>query len=783
MIQLENPYILLLIIPIAIILYFFIRYNFVNVQEEPLQEKRRKIVRIIMLATRILIFLALLIAIASPYQDTQKIIQGDPILKIVVDNSTSMNLFKSIQPDFFDKLKQKVDVEITTAGYGETSDIGDGALGALGPYESVLLISDGQATKGASMGDVALYAQKLNSTINGITLTQVHDDASVWIDGPAKTMADAENTFAVNIGRVGKTVPIHLIVTLDGQTVIDKTTTNSQETFTEKLTEGYHELIAKLDTQDYFPQNNIYYKSIKTVPRPKILLVTETETPLQQLLSQVFNVDVSPVPKNLDDYYAVIINNMDADKMNPYTSQLNDFLVGGSGMLVIGGKNSFNYGKYRNSIFEGLLPVYVAEAGKKQGDMNVVIVIDKSGSTGSGFGSAATTVDVEKAMAIDVLQNDIGLTNKVGVVAFDTEAYLVSELSTLSEKSGDLQDRIARIVFGGGTFIHAGILKSLQLLEYASGAKNIILISDGRTQAENTAYEAAKAAANLGVTIYTVGVGESTADDIMLKIADLTGGIYFKATDSSRLRILFGKPDENAKTDTPNIYILNKNHFITQGLDTQAVISGFNEVVPKTAAQLLVTTGIGDPILTIWRLGLGRVGAWSTDDGINWAGQLLSGQNSPLLIRTINWAIGEPDRKAQERVEVADTHVFESTDVVVKSQSVPKAEGTAFYKIDENTYSGTIVPMQTGFQQILTAKFAVNYPVEYQLLGQNIEPAVQISGGKMFSENDIDKIVDAVKSRATRMTVTRETMRWPFIVFALVLFLLEIFIRRWLRKE
>ena len=783
MIQLEFPILLFCIIPIPFILFFLMRHEFVKVQEEPEHEKRKKIVRWIMVVSRSLIFAILFIALASPYEETQKMIEGDPILKILVDNSTSMSMFNPVSNQFFQKLRDRVDIEVKTVGMGEVSDVGDGTLGALGPYESVLLISDGRATKGASLGDVALYAQKLNSTIHGLTLTAIHDDASIWVTGPSKTMTGAENTFAVNIGYAGRTLPVHVIVTFDGETVIDKTGTDAQYTFTKKLSEGYHEIVAKIDASDFFPQNNIFYKTVKTVPRPKVLLVTDVSSPYQDLLSQVFDVETSAVPKDLDKYYAVVVNNMAAGAMASYATALSDYLVGGNGMLVVGGKNSFNYGSYRNSIFEGLLPVYVARAGKKEGDMNIVIVIDKSGSTGSGFGSASKTVDVEKSLTIDILQNDIRSDNKVGVVAFDTQSYLVSELSYLVEKNADLEDRVARIQDGGGTYIHAGLLKALQLLEYASGSKNIILVSDGRTQAINNALEAAKAAANMGVRIYSVGVGDKTDDDTMLSLAELTGGIYFRATDASRLKILFGKNDEEGKSETPNLYILNKNHFITEGLDIQAIISGYNEIVPKTASRLLVTTGVGDPVLTVWRLGLGRVAALSTDDGTSWAGPMLSAKNSPLIIRTVNWAIGEPDRKADERIEVSDGRVYESTDVVVRTKSVPKADGITFYKMDEDLYGGTIVPTQVGFQQLMTAKFGVNYAAEFQLLGQSIEQEVRSSGGQMFSENDIDKIVGAVKSRSTRMTVTKVNIRWPLIVAALVLFLLEIFIRRWLRKE
>ena len=55
--------------------------------------------------------------------------------------------------------------------------------------------------------------------------------------------------------------------------------------------------------------------------------------------------------------------------------------------------------------------------------------------------------------------------------------------------------------------------------------------------------------------------------------------------------------------------------------------------------------------------------------------------------------------------------------------------------------------------------------------------------GQVFEQNQIDDIVKAAKSRAKRNLATRDYIRWPFIISAIILFLLEIFIRRLYRTE
>lgn len=272
----------------------------------------------------------------------------------------------------------------------------------------------------------------------------------------------------------------------------------------------------------------------------------------------------------------------------------------------------------------------------------------------------------------------------------------------------------------------------------------------------------------------------------MIDIADITNGIYFRATEETRLKIIFGPVDENeAQSGRMEFIILNKNHFITAGLEPSAPIYGFNQVSPKGAGRLLATTSTGEPALTVWRLGLGRVAAYSLDDGSKWAGSLLGEDNSKVIARTMNWAIGDPERKSTQFIDAQDTVLGEPAEVTIRSRQVPEAAGVTFYKIDEDTYSASIIPETTGFQTIAGATFAVNYPREYMNLGMSreLDNIVASTGGKIFSPEDVAQIVDQAKTRAQRVVNDRTYYRWPFIILAAALFLLEIFIRRIMRRE
>jgi len=782
----ENPELILLIIPAAIFYFYFLRKEFIQIKEEPDTKRRRIKLQAIMLLSRTILTLLLLIALAGPYASKEHTIQGDPYITLLVDNSTSMALYESVADTLQQELEKKVTVERMSLGSADKSNIGDGILSHLQPRQNIMLISDGNNNDGSSLGDVALFASRMNSTINAITLNPIRDDIGIAIEGPSKTMENIENTFTARITRVGSAAkkPIHLTISVDGINVIDETTDATTKEFTQILSGGYHKIIAKVDSTDYFASNNIYYKTVKAVPQPEILFLSDTESPLATLMKKLYKVStVSQLPNNLNDYYAVVTNDISGKTADTITDQLNDYVADGNGFLAVGGKNSYDLGEYRKSIFETILPVFVGAPEKKPGDINIVLLIDISGSTSSAYGSGSA-LGVEKMLAISVLK-DLTPEENLAVIAFNTMAYVISDLSKVYEKV-NLEDRIASLKYGGGTLIGIGIIKAISLLDMTSGSKNIVIVSDGKSQGETIVVEASKAAADKGIKIFTVGVGSQTNEDLMRQIADITNGIYFKADDRSRLKVLFGKTDDkDKKPGTKNLIPLDSNHFITQGLDLNATVYGYNEITPKSSAKLLVTTNSGDPILTVWRLGLGRVAALSTDDGRAWAGELLKKPDSRLITRIMNWLIGDPDRKSKEYVEARDTRINEPTEVTVKSQEQPTSKEMIFYKIDEDIYSTTITPKTTGFQTVAGAVFAANYPVEYENLGisQDLPKIISSTGGRFFGADEVDQIVEFTKTQARRTINDKEYILWPWLSAAIILYLAEIFIRRLIKKD
>ena len=797
-------YVLVAIVPVLLLLIWFTRKTFVkfhNRMELEAYLKSKKLDRHIIMALRSFSILLIMLAIASPFVLESKTVPGNPRLTILVDNSTSMELYTpNIGLDLYKKLEGVIPVNIRTIANGESSPIGNGILNNIEGDDNIMVVSDGVNNEGKLLGDIMLFATNINSTISTLKMDPVYNDVGVTIDGPYELIKDTEGDFVVRVTVVGKNIPYTLQVIEEDSTLImeEQGSSTKNFAFSRKFPEGdYHRLTAKLmdvGSDDYFKNNNVYFKSIKIVPRPKILYVTNKNSPLATELNKIYEVDLrDSVPSDLSDYMVVIINDIVASKLIPSVSMLSDFVSDGNGVMFIGGENSFDRGGYKGTLLETLLPVKIgASEEQNKSNINIVLVIDISSST-------QDSIAVEKALALSVVDS-LSDKNNVGGVAFGNghtgacQAFdiLPGKLSQLSLVKKELEDKITRLDFDGQSCFDIGIEGGFQKLSTVGGSKNIIFISDGKSTynklKENT-LDIVRTVNAKGVKVFVVGVGTesdsmSTDNNLFLgNIASLGEGVYFKADASNKLKVQFGDQDKNKGEEFYNTLVpIDTTHFITLGLDNiQATVSGYNYGVPKPAARLLVTTHKNIPILAVWRFGLGRVVSLTTDDGLKWAGDLLNKENSKLITKSINWAIGDLARKKSYDVSIADTVLGKSTSVNVISKDMPNAEGLEFAKIDTNLYSASYAPKETGFKELLGSTFAINYNDEYANLGTNQEftTLVEKTGGKVFDPNDTKGIIDLVKSKSKRIKIDSTDYRWPFAIAAMIIFLIEIAFRRY----
>ncbi len=733
--------------------------------------------------------LLIVIALSHPVQISRGMAQVPPTAKILVDTSDSMKVFDtSFVQGLEEEISKELPLDSKAIANGTESRIGDAIMASLSEQSSVLVISDGRVTEGAGMEDAGLLASKLNATISAVKLLPAVRDAGVTITAPQKTAKDVETQFLVEVNGIeGGNRPegYRIEVEVDGQKIKDETTSEKSFVFSRRFeSEGSHVIRVKVHyDNDYFPGNNEFFRTIKVVGKPYVAYVGNRKNPLLDLLGQLYTVDALdnvPDRQQLEKYHAVVLNDMPAKEVNNIDA-LKDYAASGNGLAVVGGFSSFEFGDYRNSPLEALLPVKVGQGAERRGTANVILLIDISGSTTGSTARGATIVDVEKALAVNIV-DVLSLRNSAGAVAFNTESYIVSDFEILRDGKDRLVSRISRLKNGGGTSISTGLGGAYRMLKGRQGSNNIILISDGEYNFDldkEKSLQIAKLLKDEGIKLYTIGVGANHKKQFLSELASRTNGIYLSADETNKLSVVFGEQGELPKGSTFDLLVLDSNHFITRDLHPRPLLDAYNKVLPKEGSRLLVTTSNGEPALTVWRYGLGRVSSLNVFSSGNNLGQLLAKENSKLVTRMVNWNIGDPERKLEEAADAADARIGETVTITVRTKGYPKSNLT-FFRSGENTYIARTRHQQAGIYSVETAKYAVSYEKEYENLGMDrqLESIVQFSGGKIFNHTDANSILEHFRTAARKEQIVENNISWLFLLTGMLVYLAEVALRR-----
>lgn len=821
----------LLWIPVALVfLFFLVRLNLVRYGFDEHSMRKIRRLRWGVFLLRFLAVSMVLVALATPFTTIATETDGDPSALVLVDRSGSMSAYDlSLLDHMLEGLEAQLPTTVREFGSELESPVGDASLGH---PEHVLLVSDGQANAGVSLLDVAQVIRSENLSMSMIDLASVHRDHAVTIDAPEAVPLGFPAKVRVEVTSTQE-APVPLTVTVDGRTVHDAPALGIVE-IEQQLGTGYHRIEARLPSGDAREQNNVFYWVIQVLEKPRVLVLSDGRGPLEQAISGLFQADItSSMPRDLSPYYAVFINDMKASQVGNVPA-LAEFLRDpeqkyGNGLVVFGGFNSYDRGGYQNTQLESLLPVKVGKPKRDFGENSLVFVIQVSGSTTAvryesdaegnlrEIRDEVPTIDVIKAQAVNAI-NSLNLRNNVGVVAFGVstagESYgsadetlaasvvRIADVRPLYDHKQEITQNIPRLTGGGTTAPDIALRAAVDMLKDKSGDKTIILLTNGRFSAglgagadvpakANTLAVVQNAYRRYGIKTQTLGVGSTDVsefarkvDEAFLKDVAVAGdSTYDRATNMASLMVKYGDPEEKGFGDSFSLVPLSLTHFITRDVELDAILNGYNEVAPKDGSRILVAADMGLPALTVWNYFNGRA-ASVTVFTASGPGPLLQGDNSDLIRNTLLWAAGDPSRKQDVTVRISDAVTQQAAEAVFTSKT-PIAGDCADTRLDfksssGDTYTFTFTPEQKGFFTVCGVPYAVNGPSEYWRVGMSgdIETAVQVTGGGVFGFDQIDEIVETIKTVSSRVAVKKTELRSPFIAIALILFLLEIFIRR-----
>ncbi len=162
--------------------------------------------------------------------------------------------------------------------------------------------------------------------------------------------------------------------------------------------------------------------------------------------------------------------------------------------------------------------------------------------------------------------------DRIGMVVFGANAYTQCPLTLDYGVLSSFLDRVQIGMAGDGTAVGSALATSVKRLRDSSGkSKVVILLTDGRNNTGAIDPEtAARIAKSNNVKVYTIGAGTKGLvpfevnsifgkqtifqnvdldEDSLKKIAQITGGEYFRATDTRSLSAIYKKINAMEKTE------------------------------------------------------------------------------------------------------------------------------------------------------------------------------------------------------------------------------------------
>lgn len=515
-----------------------------------------------------------------------------------------------------------------------------------------------------------------------------------------------------------------------------------------------------------------------------------------------------------------------------------EFVAGlGRGLLVTGGRNGYNLGRYDDTPLAEVLPLSLEPPPREERPpVALLLIIDHSGSMLEMRGSTVDRLTMAKEAAIRATDM-LGPDDLFGVLMFDNLYEWVVDFQQVSDgvELLDIQQRLARIPPGGGTRILQALEIGIPALiaQDSAASRHIVLLTDGKSfdgSGTIADYDAlVKQAVEAGITLSTIAIGSGADTDLLSYLAEQGRGRYHFAEVPEELPALtiaesdilrsesLQQGDYGVAVAAP--HPLLRGLFSTRpddGRDRPPNVAGYLAMTPKPQAEVALQVGPGDPLLAVWGYGLGRVAAWSSDLGAEWApdwrnwepasrfwgqvvGYTLPAPDLPTGLRlstvarpdgTLSLladsltAAGQPVDNAPSQAslltpagQIEQFALRQIAPGLYERRLRLPADGAYQYSVTQNQPAGEADPITatTGLVQPYPAEYGQPAPGSGAPLLEQIAAA---TGGRVLA---LGQLFAAASERETAPAPEREPLElWPYLLLAaLALWPIEIALRRW----
>ena len=733
--------------------------------------------------TRTLFFMLLAVSLAGPFLQDSRMVEDQQDLFVLEDSSRSSELLENTSLD-----AENVDIQRKTVLNGNNSKLASALKSELRPDSTYLLMSDGRSSE--DLENVLRKYRDENSTIS-VLKPEMETERSVHVSGPSTTVPGAATKFTVDISSTEQDeVPVK--VTLDNNTVLDSSVSGSWSFNRSFSSEGVHRISAEIESDDRFSGNNRYYKTVKVEEKPEILYIG-AESELSDKLSQFYRVTVrQEIPDDLSDYYTTVsTRKLDEERIQDYITKGNGYLYLGdysepARHLPLKASNE----NYNDESTRMVMPIQVPFKST-----NVTYTKNTAGSIVKALPGNTKFGGIYYSTTADYLTTG-------GTALFPREVSRTNQMVTLGGGSGNREQTIQNIrQLDRSTYKrHDVALKASQDLLGDEG--NIILVTNGDIvdtttvpNHEGKTPEEIRAAAldqarglDSDIDLYAVRTGplpEEAEDiedidrsevienrDFMQSLADAAPSArsnYYNIDELNQLSRLELGAGGGTSAFKP-IGVTDEDHFITEGVRLRTEISEFDEVRPKPSSDVLVSGPEKREFLTAWNYGLGRVAAFSGDQG---ALERTLDADPGLISRTASWTVGNTDRKEERWLKISETEAPTEAEVTASYQ----AQGLTYRS--ENRYTGSIKPESKGFHSFAGENYSYNYNSEIREIGYRDEALRKIAsetGGEVYTTSELES-TEFGGSQMKEVSYSRPLSGY-FLVAAMFVLLSEIGYRK-----
>ena len=477
----------------------------------------------------------------------------------------------------------------------------------------------------------------------------------------------------------------------------------------------------------------------------------------------------------------------------------------GTGFLMVGGANSFGPGGYHKTAIEKTLPVSMDITSRKFLPAGALaIVVDRSGSMMSPFATSPKSKQSVANEAAVAAAKTLFPRDWLGVIAFDTDPLWVVPMNKV-ENPDAASKQIRNIGTGGGTNMYPALNEAIAALrklpEGEVAIKHIILLTDGESMPGNDAHIVAQCL-DAKITLSTVGIGDDANHSILAPLSRATGGTHYPVNDPRMLPRIFIKEAMTLRrsmiqnvTFTPTVTF---PHSVLEGIDSVPQLTGYVLTSPKPKSQVILRGPIEeevDPVLAIWRHGLGASAAWTSDLSPNWAVNWVQWPKYDAFVKQLITSISRVSDESTLRVRsfvasgqgIIIVEDYGERDVFLAVESFVEGprglEATVPLKqVGPNRYEGKFPLKGEGTYKIMTAgasgdgktqrvhsRLVMPYSQEYMQFRSKpvvLHDIAQKSGGRVLTGSDSENSEFIYKTDRSAKRSSAPIIDWVLILLA-----------------